>query len=299
MSGADTVPGAAGAGGALYRSLFDDAALFPPGSAPMGEALPAHRAHRDSPRAAYVGPFLVSDARVPELCAALSREADGHPPLDVVVTVPGGPEGVAPAVEAVLARPVLRLRGLEVAAPPGGAAEAAAALNAHLPGGPGEHGRVDGYVEVSRKNGPEAVRADLAALASAGRRAKFRTGGPTAGAHPTEDELAVCLSTAIGLGVPFKCTAGLHRAVRHTTAEGFQQHGFLNVLMATDTLLRGGDAAEAAAVLAERDGEALTVRARALTAAETAAVRSGFRSFGTCSISEPLEDLTALGALGL
>ncbi|CAL9363933.1 hypothetical protein SUDANB121_00732 [Nocardiopsis dassonvillei] len=295
MSGADTTA----AGDTLYRSLFDDAALFPPGNAPMGEALPAHRAHRASARAAYVGPFLVSDARVAELRAVLSREEADHPPLGIVVTVPGGADGVAPAVEAVLADPALSLRGVEVAAPPGGAAAAAAALDAHLPDGTGTAERADGYVEVSRQGGPEGVRADLAALAAAGRSAKFRTGGTTREAHPGEDELAVHLYTAVDLGVPFKCTAGLHHAVRHTTAEGFEQHGFLNVLLATDSLVRGGSAAEAAAVLADRDGKSLAERAGGLTAEEAAAVRAGFRSFGTCSIVEPLEDLIVLGALAL
>ncbi|MGQ4271710.1 hypothetical protein [Nocardiopsis changdeensis] len=297
MSGADAAAGAGGAGDALYRSLFDDAALFPPGNAPMGEALPAHRGHRTSSRAAYVGPFLVSDARVAELRAVLSREDGDHPPLGVVVTVPGGADGVAPAVEAVLADPALRLEGLEVAAPPGGADGVAAVLNAHLPDGSGGHGSVQGYVEVSRQGGPEGARADLAALASAGLRAKFRTGGVTAQAHPDEDELAAYLYAAVDLGVPFKCTAGLHHAVRHTTAEGFEQHGFLNVLLAADTLVRGGSAAEAAAVLADRDGGALAARAKGLAAGEAAAVRAAFRSFGTCSIIEPLEDLIVLGAL--
>ncbi|MEU0490204.1 hypothetical protein ABZ249_13325 [Nocardiopsis sp. NPDC006139] len=297
MSGADAAAGAGGAGDALYRSLFDDAALFPPGNAPMGEALPAHRGHRTSSRAAYVGPFLVSDARVAELRAVLSREDGDHPPLGVVVTVPGGADGVAPAVEAVLADPALRLEGLEVAAPPGGADGVAAVLNAHLPDGSGGHGSVQGYVEVSRQGGPEGARADLAALASAGLRAKFRTGGVTAQAHPDEDELAAYLYAAVDLGVPFKCTAGLHHAVRHTTSEGFEQHGFLNVLLAADTLVRGGSAAEAAAVLADRDGGALAARAKGLTAGEAAAVRAAFRSFGTCSIIEPLEDLIVLGAL--
>ncbi|MDT0331831.1 hypothetical protein [Nocardiopsis lambiniae] len=275
----------------LYRALFDDAALFPPGNAPMGEALPAHRGHRTSARARYVGPFLVSDARVGELRAVLSREDGGHPPLEVVVTVPGGADGIAAAVGNVLADPVLRLKGLEVAATPGGTADVTAALDAHLPDD------VEGYVEVSRQGGAEGIRADLAALAGAGRNAKFRTGGLTADAHPTETELAGALYAAVELGTPFKCTAGLHHAVRHTTAQGFEQHGFLNVLLATDTLLKGGTAEDAAATLADRDGRALAARAGGLTDAEAEAVRAGFRSFGTCSVTEPLEDLIVLGAL--
>ncbi|MFE1168412.1 hypothetical protein [Nocardiopsis sp. NPDC058789] len=272
----------------LYRGLFDDAALFPPGNAPMGEAIPAHRAHRDSRRAPYVGPFLVADARLAELRTVLSRDDGDHGPLAVVVTVPGGADGVPVAVEAVRSDPALRLAGVEVASPPGQAGRTAATVADAL--GPG----VDGYVEVAR--GADAA-ADVAALAGTGAHAKFRTGGLTPEAHPDEVELAALLGAAVTSGVPFKCTAGLHHAVRHTTVEGFEQHGFLNVLLATHTLLTGGDEAATAKVLAERDGPALAARAGELTPDEAARVRSHFRSFGTCSITEPLEDLVVLGAL--
>ena len=290
----------------LFRQLFDDAALFPPGNAPMGEAVPAHRAHRASNRASYVGPFLVSDGRLGELRALLSRE-DGAVPsrehgdrsggedptkgqalLPLVVTVPGGPDGVAPAVDAVRASPALSLSGVEVAAPPGQTAGTAAVLAKTLPEGTGA------YVEVARG---ERADSDIEALAGTGASAKFRTGGVRAEAHPSETELASLLAAAVGAGVPFKCTAGLHHAIRHTTAEGFEQHGFLNVLLATHTLTTGGGAADAADVLADRDGRALAARAAALTATEAEGIRSRFRSFGTCSIVEPLEDLVVLGAL--
>lgn len=272
----------------LYRALFDDAALFPPGNAPMGEAIPAHRAHRDSRRAPYVGPFLVADARLAELRTVLSRDDGDHAPLALVVTVPGGADGVAAAVDAVRSDPALNLAGVEVASAPGQAATTAAAVAGAL--GPG----TDGYVEVAR--GPGAAD-DIAALAGTGAHAKFRTGGLTPEAHPDEVELAALLGAAVTAGVPFKCTAGLHHAVRHTTVEGFEQHGFLNVLLATHTLLTGGDEAETAKVLADRDGPSLAARAGQLSPNEAALVRSHFRSFGTCSISDPLEDLVVLGAL--
>ena len=290
--------------GVLYRKLFDDAALFPPGNAPMGEALPAHRAHLAGPRAAYVGPFLVSDARVAELRTVLGRERrdgddrhanpgdpgreDSLAPLAVIVTVPGGAEEVGTAVAAVRADPALRLAGVEVAAAPGTTREAAEALRTHLPDG------AEGFVEVSREGD---VRADLVSLVGTGHNAKFRTGGLTHEAHPGEHELAASLYTAVELGVPFKCTAGLHHAVRHTTREGFEQHGFLNVLLATHVLLGGGGAEDAAGVLAERDGATVAGLAAKLTDEEAENVRGGFRSFGTCSVTEPLEDLVVLGAL--
>ncbi len=275
----------------LYRGLFDDAALFPPGNAPMGGALPAHRAHRAGPRAEYVGPFLVSDARVGELRAVLAREEPGHGPLAVVVTVPGGAEGVAPAVAAVCADPALRLAGVEAAAAPGAAAEVAARLDEHLPEGAE---RAEGFVEVSRQGD---VPVELRSLAGTGHSAKFRTGGLTPEAHPSEEELAEFLHAAVELDVPFKCTAGLHHAVRHTTVEGLEQHGFLNVLLATAALLDGVSEREAALVLADRDGPRLAALAAKLTDDEAERVRGRFRSFGTCSVTEPLEDLVVLGAL--
>lgn len=273
---------------ALYRGLFDDAALFPPGNAPMGGAVPAHRAHRAGPRARYVGPFLVSDARVGELGALLAREEGAAEPLAVTVTVPGGARDVGPAVEAALADPLLRLVGVEAAAEPGAAAAVAERLDAHLPAG------AEGFVEISRQGD---VRADLRALAPTGYSAKTRTGGPTPRAHPDEEELAAFAHAAVEFGVAFKCTAGLHHAVRHTSAEGFEQHGFLNVLLATAALEEGADVKEAAYVLADRDGPRLAALAAELTEEEAARVRRRFRSFGTCSITEPLGDLVALGAL--
>ena len=205
-----------------------------------------------------------------------------------MVTVPGGHAGVAAAVDAVLAEPALRLAGVEVAAEPGGAGETAQALRAVVPEG------VEGFVEVSRKGD---VPADLESLVGAGHSAKFRTGGLVPEAHPGETELAEFLSAAVELGLPFKCTAGLHHAVRHTTREGFEQHGFLNVLLATGVLLGGGSAADAALALAERDGETVAGLVAKLTDEEAAHVRRRFRSFGTCSVTDPLEDLVVLGAL--
>ena len=71
---------------------------------------------------------------------------------------------------------------------------------------------------------------------------KFRTGGASADLFPTSAQLAVCIEAALDRELPFKCTAGLHNAVRHRDEEtGFEHHGFLNVLLATRTSLDGGD----------------------------------------------------------
>jgi hypothetical protein len=58
-------------------------------------------------------------------------------------------------------------------------------------------------------------------------------------------------------------------------------------------------AADARAALAEQDSGAVASAVRALSAAQIAAIRDIFRSFGTCSIDEPLADLARLDLLGV
>ena len=46
------------------RALLDDAAMFPPGLAPLAEAVPAHRRHESAPYAGLVGPLVAFGALV-------------------------------------------------------------------------------------------------------------------------------------------------------------------------------------------------------------------------------------------
>lgn len=84
-------------------------------------------------------------------------------------------------------------------------------------------------------------------------------------AHPSEPELADAIGAVVERGLEFKCTAGLHHAVRHTDG-ALEQHGFLNVLLATDAALRGAGSHELVSVLAERSAEAITDPVRELMA---------------------------------
>jgi hypothetical protein len=244
-----------------FDRIFDDAAIFPPGNMPMHGAVAQHAAYRCGDRAPFVGPFVCSMARLPELAAALDCLEQR---LDVSVVVPAG--GGEPATSD-------RMNVVSVERP----------LGAQVPG------IAPDYVELATlPGGPD----DLAPLAGA--RAKFRTGGLTADAYPSEAELAAAIRAAVEAGVPFKCTAGLHHAVRHTGEDGCEHHGFLNLLLATHAALQGGDVA---AVLAERDGGLLAAALRALPEDEIVRTRRAFCSFGTCSVDEPIADLVELGLL--
>ncbi|MFD8810015.1 hypothetical protein ACFV23_00550 [Streptomyces sp. NPDC059627] len=149
------------------------------------------------------------------------------------------------------------------------------------------------YAEVGLGDG---VRRAVQAVARAGWRVKFRTGGTEPGAFPDEAALAHGLVQAVRAGVPFKLTAGLHHAVRHTDARtGFEHHGFLNAIAATAAARDGSDEHAVARVLADRAAENLRTLC---TPPRVAAARSWFVSFGTCSIDDPVADLGALGLIG-
>jgi hypothetical protein len=282
----------------LFAGLCDDAAMFPPGDAPGAVAVPGHAAHRASWYAALVGPLLVAADRIDEVAGALRIEAElgGHPePPDVVLVVPGGPRALPAALDGARRR-ALNAVGVEVACDRGGGSAeamrtAARTLLGELPGG------VGGVVEVRRGEGMTAA---LEVLAGTGYRAKLRTGGPAAEAFPGPAEAARFLRDCVALELPFKCTAGLHRAMRHTNAAtGFTHHGFLNILAATHVACEGGDEAAVASVLERRSGWALAAVAKQLTADQVTATRAAFTAFGTCSIAEPLNDLAALDLIAV
>lgn len=278
-----TVPG-------LLAGLCDDAAVFPPGNAPLADAVAAHRVHATGWYADLVGPLVLPTAALEALPALLETA------LAVSLTVPLGPAGLPAALAAARALPI-ELRSVEVAVPPGmSAAELADRLAAAVP--PGEPaagpGDVAVFVEVPRDDRRDAV---LAAVRDGGHRAKFRTGGVRADLYPDEAELAASLAAAIAAGVAFKATAGLHHAVRNTDpATGFEQHGFLNLLLAAEARAGGGTEDDARALLAERDPATVAALVRALPPGGR---RSGFVSFGTCSVTDPLDDLVALGLLAV
>jgi hypothetical protein len=259
---------------ALFAGLCDDAAVFPPGLAPLPDAVAAHDEHETAWYTDLVGPLVVAAPALASLQDVLGARGT---PLPIAVTLPGGPAQLAGVLDAVPALPV-ELAALEIAVPDGmGPDEVLAAVS-------GASAPV--FVEIPRddRRGPL-----LRALAGTGHRAKFRTGGVRADLYPDEAELAAAIRAAVEAGVPFKATAGLHHALRNTDpATGFEQHGFLNLLLAA------ADPDRAEVLLAERDGEVVAARVREL---DPGVVRARFVSFGTCSITDPLTELAGLGLL--
>ncbi|MGR6322509.1 hypothetical protein Q2K19_13050 [Micromonospora soli] len=273
----------------LFAGLVDDAAVFPPGSAPVPDAVSAHRRHRAAWYADLVGPLLlpasiitagelsglvdpaegfviglIGDTGLDRLPVALSFLApDGVTARQVEAPVAKRGEDPQPGL-AELVKLTERLGGTPV--------------HAEIPLTFGLMGALDAVADARAGGLPVA--------------AKFRTGGLAAELFPTPVELAAVICACRDRDLPFKLTAGLHHAIRHRDPEtGFTHHGFVNVLAATLAATDGAEVDAVAELLAATDPVRVVEQVRAHRDDE----RPLWVGYGSCSIEEPLTDLIRLG----
>lgn len=280
---------------ALFTSLVDDAAVFPPGNAPLPIAVLRHRVHRASPYADLVGPLLVPASAAAEL-------GDLVPTTDPVLRIgvvarPGTPaDTVTGALDTLRDHPTIEVAGLELGWTPQWrqARPAGMPVVLELPRGTDQQRALDDIAAIAAL--------DLA-QADTGVVAKFRTGATATWPWPDEDELARVLRAVVDHGVRFKLTGGLHHAVRGTHdspggTAGDEQHGLLNVLLATHAAVDGADVPALRDLLSQRDADPLARRVAALTHDEVVATRRHFTAYGCCGVTDPIDELTTLGLIG-
>ncbi|WP_433466704.1 hypothetical protein [Spirillospora sp. CA-128828] len=153
---------------ALLARLVDDAALLPPGHAPMDEALPAYREAAQDPG---VGRFLCPASWFPQLRTHLVPEDL----LDLVLVADIGIDEVPKALDAMRAEPRVRPASVRLALPEDAdQARAAAVTLARLPSG------VPAHIEVRRSPGWRDALDRIAAARAHGAPlgADFRLDGP-------------------------------------------------------------------------------------------------------------------------
>ena len=294
---------------ALLEGILDYAGLFPPAKLDMPSAASEYDHHRRGPLRWMLSRFLCPLARLEEL----RRHLHEPWPLGVLAAPADDPEALSASLDRELGLlGGLSAQVLEVPFPRGllGSGNVGAFLGrtsdrlARDPAAPKvvffELGFAGGWPETLRR-----VAGHLADHHGRGSPVRFgmkvRTGGADAAAVPDADRVAGFILTARDAGVPFKATAGLHRAVR-----GNGMHGFLNVFSAgvfmkyrkiqtedLRDLLREDDPAAF-----RFDDEGLAWRAVHATVDQIRRARLAFAvSFGSCSFTEPWEHLHALGLL--
>lgn len=283
----------------LLGGLVDYAGLFPPAAVSMREAVAKYAAYRTGASRAMLARFVVPVTRLEEFVAeARALPADGDAwPLAVLA-------GAADAatLDAFDAAHGARWRVDTIEAKAedvDGIAALVAAFGA----------RRTVYVELPVRDDPSTL---IAVVGAAGMRAKIRTGGVAADAFPSPMQVMAFLAACASLGVPFKATAGLHHPLRGeypltyaADAPRGTMYGFLNMFLAAVLLDAGHAPGVVMPVLEERDASALRVSADAIewrglraSVAQIGATRAQFAgSFGSCSFTEPVDDLAALSLL--
>jgi hypothetical protein len=245
---------------ALLERLIDHAALFPPASMSMEDALMEDRAARTSPYAWMLDRFVCPASRLGEL--------DG---LDAPVTVvlDGELDAPAEAVEVRLDRARPESREL-------------LRLTTEL-----SQWSDEVYYElVLDAAWRDSIPATVGAIAAVGGRVKLRCGGEVV---PSAEQVALVMVSCHATRVPMKATAGLHHPLRRGS-----EHGFLNFLCAAAH--SGDDLETVRAILEEESLGSLPLSS--LTAPQVRSMRERiFKGFGSCSWREPVDELRALGVL--
>lgn len=300
---------------AAFASLIDYAGLFPPAQLSMESAVPDYVEAHGGSFSWMLGRFIVPASRLDDLVAALPDEVV---PLSVILDAGSDSRTWLSNVQRVFAtltqvrggEPRVRIEALELVLPALQTDRetydatigqyAAAAQQAGMRDLPA-------FVELPRdKRWEKQLHGALAALARHRLGAKVRCGGLVPEAVPTPAEIAQFIAAASEERVPYKATAGLHHPIRHfNEAAGFTMHGFLNVLTAAVFARDGRPSGELEQILAGEDADAFAFDGGGLrwndsyaSAADIeAARRENFIGYGSCSFSEPIEDLQKLGLL--
>ena len=150
-------------------------------------------------------------------------------------------------------------------------------------------------------------------LQQLGAGAKLRTGGITHEAFPDSTHLSQRILSLVDARIPFKATAGLHHALRgkhgltdQSESASTTMHGFLNVAIASALAYQHAITLdEAVAILEEPsldpfqlgDAEISWHQHSLSISAIERSRQQFFRSFGSCSVQEPIHDLYDLGLL--
>lgn len=284
---------------ALFTALVDDAAVFPPGLAPLPDAVREHRAHRASSYAALIGPLLVPASSVAELVELVPAGAE---PLRIAVIARPGTalHTVTDALHLLREHPQVQVAAVELGWFPEWrdldlGVDQPPALVLEVPRGTDQARALD---DIAVESGAGGQREGTPVLA------KFRTGATPAWDWPDEPELAGFLHGTVARRVPFKLTGGLHHAVRGThTVAGPQgsheeeQHGLLNVICAVQAAVDGLSPDALAHLLSERDPAPLVREVAALTPGDAARVRAHFTAYGCCGVADPVSELSELNLI--
>ena len=295
----------------LLRDLIDYAGLFPPASLSMSQSVANFDAYLQSEWSWILGRLVVPVARLDGFETALAELAPLPSASGLVeyrLSVLLGADVTADVTSIRLFNDRMAKSGfhktavIESVEAKVASAEEIGRLSAVIPA------ELETYFELPLSNCDECI----IAVSEFGRRAKIRTGGETADKFPASDGVIEFIRFCAAARVPFKATAGLHHPIRsahrltyHPESASGMMHGFLNVFLAAAFLWAGMEAKLAVQLLEEQSAQDFRFelddvawREYRLSRNEIASARAHFAiSFGSCSFTEPIDDLRSLNLL--
>lgn len=294
----------------LLENLIDYAGLFPPAELPMADAVRNYAAYRQSEHNWMLGKFIVPASRLEEFeqAAAEFWPRDGEAGFWKLSALGGANlqddlaninrfsrrRSVGETAAAVMID-TIEFKASTVA-------EIQAAMRTM-------HPTLTCFIEIPIQDDPTEL---IRAINAEGAFAKVRTGGITADAFPSSQNLARFLAICAEEDVAFKATAGLHHPLRSVNPLTYQpdsasatMHGFLNVFLAAAFAQSGASIEQLVGILDETSLEAFRIEERSITWQDEMLVVGHIRnarhlfsiSFGSCSFTEPIEDLQRLHLL--
>ena len=287
----------------LLHEIVDYAGLFPPSQLSMTAAVANYAAYLDSNFSWLLGRFVVPVMRLDECAEYAERYSDKSGKIWRLSVLAGD------EIEETIAKLAAfneKFAGkavadaLEVKAHD---ADEIENIAAHLPAD------LPVYFELPLD---EKLADSITALAVYGHRAKIRTGGITPEAFPPMRKIVRFMQICLAANVPFKCTAGLHhplRSMRPLTYEAdapkAKMNGFLNVFIAAAFLRQNYAPSLVQEILSDERRDNFQFRADGVLwkqehfvhTTQLKSLRERVISFGSCSFTEPIEDLQELGLL--
>ena len=269
----------------LCRGLFDDASMFPPEAAFLPDALAMYGIHRMAWYGDSVGSLVCQAARL----RALDERAEqcGIERVEVSIVVPEGLLQVPAALASAQNTPHVEVRAVEVPLkeqPLGRALELLRPLVTS---------RRAVFLEVGVAAVSEAV---VHRLAPSGVQLKLRAGGTSIDDFRSETDLARVIVLCAAERLAFKCSAGLHQAVRHRDTDTLMNHhGFLNIALAVRVAAMTSNISSTQAVLADVNPRSVAYQVCDLSPADVRAIRAMLSSISTFNITDSVTDLVKLG----
>ncbi len=288
----------------LLNGLIDYAGLFPPARHDMSGAVKNYASYLSSGNAPMLGRFIVPMSRLSEFEVAHEALPESGRTMQWRLSVLGGndieseKEQIAQFNQRHSGSMVIDTVELKASTP----SAIELAVRTHDEG-------VSLYFEIPINDDTAVM---LSAIKKSGARAKVRTGGVTGDAFPPSADLARFIHLCAKEHVMFKATAGLHHPIRATYRLTYEKesptgimYGFINVFLAAAFAHNGMGVSDIERLLLEEDAkafifadESVSWRGNVLSAYQLNSARTRFAlSFGSCSFTEPIDDLHRLRLL--